>query len=116
MEQQKSITRNSPARMPALPLIVVILSFTHFTRGQDSVSMSIAGAQAAEARRKAHSTIGYYNLTLGPTGWKLTSSLGIQYDDNVTLTSKAESDVLFTPEVDMHMLWPVSEENSLDLA
>src|SRR5436305_257434 len=34
-------------------------------RAQETIRMSLAGAEAAEARRKANSTIGYYNLKLG---------------------------------------------------
>ena len=45
-------------------------------RAQESVRMSLAGAQAAEARRKAAATVDYYNLKLGPTAWRFGTGLG----------------------------------------
>jgi len=78
--------------------------------------MSIAGAQAAEAQRRAAATVGYYNLQLGPTYWNLGTGLGTQYNSNVNLTdTNPESDFIFTPQINTRMLWPVSDQNSLNL-
>lgn len=79
--------------------------------------MSIASAEAAEARRKAASTVGYYNLELGQTFWSFTAGLGLDYDSNVRLTqNNQEDDYIFRPEMDVQMMMPVSDKNSLNIS
>lgn len=79
--------------------------------------MSIASAQAAEARRQAATTIGYYNLKLGPTAWNFGTGLGVAYNSNVNTTeSNPEGDIIFSPQINTRMLWPVSELNSINLS
>jgi hypothetical protein len=86
-------------------------------RGQEPVRMSIASEQAAEARRRAATTIGYYNLKLGPTAWNFGTGLEVDYNSNVNLTeSNPEGDFIFRPQINTRMLWPVSEMNSINLA
>lgn len=78
--------------------------------------MSIASAEAAEARRKAATSLGYYNLKLGPTAWRFSSGLGVDYNSNVHYTeSNPEGDFIFRPQISTHMLWPISDINSLNL-
>ncbi len=79
--------------------------------------MSLASAEAAEARRKAAASIGYYNVKVGPTGWRFGTGLTVEYDDNVTLGQvNHESDVIFRPEINAQMLWPVTDKNTLNLS
>ncbi len=79
--------------------------------------MSLASAEAAAARRRAASTVGYYNLKLGPTAWNFGAGLGVDYNSNVNYTeSNPEGDFIFRPEIRTRMQWPVSEENSINLA
>jgi hypothetical protein len=79
--------------------------------------MSIASADTAEARRKAATTVGYYNLRLGPTAWNFGAGLGVDYNSNVNYTeSNPEGDFIFRPQINTRMLWPVSELNSINLA
>ncbi len=78
--------------------------------------MSIATAQAAEARQRAAATPGYYNLQAGPTLWRFSTRLGAAYNDNVQYTEHGEADVIFRPELDAEMRWPITEKNSLNLA
>lgn len=85
-------------------------------RGQEAVRMSMAGEAAAEAQRRADSTLGYYNLKLGPTAWNFASGLGIQYNSNVNNTEgNPEGDMIFSPQINTRMHWPVSEMNSINL-
>lgn len=78
--------------------------------------MSLAGEDASEARRKANSTIGYYNLKLGLAALRVSSSLGIEGNDNVNNSAtNAEADVSFRPSVNFQLLWPVTDQNSLNL-
>jgi hypothetical protein len=46
---------------------LLLLGLVTAAQGQEAVRMSIASAEAAEARRQAATTVGYYNLKLGPT-------------------------------------------------
>src|SRR5208283_3995754 len=84
-------------------------------RGQEAVRMSMASAEAAEAQRKAATTIGYYNLKLGPTAWNFGAGLEVDYNSNVNNTeSNPEGDFIFRPQINTRMLWPVSEQNSIN--
>jgi len=86
-------------------------------RAQEAVRMSIASAEAAEARRKAESSIGYYNLKLGPTGWRFGSGLALEYNDNVENRSEnIEGDFILRPQINAQMIWPLSEKNSINLS
>ncbi len=83
---------------------------------QEAVRMSMAGAQAAQARQDAASTPGYYNLQVGPTFWRFGAALGLGYNDNITLVQNGrEGDFEYTPSVTTHLLWPISEIQSLNL-
>jgi len=85
-------------------------------RGQETVRMSEAGAAAAEARQKAATTAGYYNLQLGPTTWTFTGGLGVEYNSNVySSESDPQGDLIFRPQINTRMLWPVSDVNSINL-
>lgn len=79
--------------------------------------MSLAGESAAELRRKANSTLGYYNVQLGPTAWKFGASLGVTATDNANLqsNSQGQDDVILQPQVNGQMWWPITERNTLNL-
>ena len=78
--------------------------------------MSMASEQAARARRLANTSLGYYNLMAGPTAWRFTSAMGLEWNDNISLTGiDPLSDLIFRPEVDARMLWPMTEKNALNL-
>jgi len=86
-------------------------------RAQESVRMSLASADAAAARRKAASTIGYYNLKVGPTAWRFGAGLGLEYNDNVLLRQEnTEGDFIFRPQVNFQMLWPITDKNAINLS
>jgi hypothetical protein len=83
---------------------------------QEAVRMSMAGAEAAQAYEKAASTPGYYNLEVGPTFWRFAAGLGFQYNDNITLVQNGqEGDFIYSPSVSAHLLWPISDIQSLNI-
>lgn len=85
-------------------------------RAQESIRLSLAGADAAEARHKAASTLGYYNLKLGPAALRFGSSLGVEFNDNVNNTAtNLEGDVSFRPSISTQLLWPLTDQNGLTL-
>ena len=96
---------------------LLVLGLVRVASGQEAVRMSMASAQAAEARRRAATTLRDSSLELGPTVWRLGTGLGLEYNDNVRYTdSNPESDFIFRPQIDARMLWPVSDRNSLDVS
>ncbi|HVV73952.1 MAG TPA: hypothetical protein VHI52_21035, partial [Verrucomicrobiae bacterium] len=84
---------------------------------QEAVRASLAGEEAAAARRSATSWPDNYNARLGPTAWDFSSTLAVEAQDNVQLTPQgAEGDVIFRPELRTQLAWPITERNSLDMA
>ncbi len=84
--------------------------------GQEAIRSSLAGEAAAEARRYARETAGYYNLNLGPTFWRFEAGLGLEHNSNVRYQSDAtEDDLIVRPDLDVAIRWPVTELNTLVL-
>jgi hypothetical protein len=96
--------------------LFIVLSASSATP-QEPLRLSLAGADAARARRQAASTLAYDNLRLGPTAWAFDAALGLEANDNIRLESTLpRSDLIFRPQLGAHMLWRVSDINSLTLA
>jgi hypothetical protein len=107
----------SNVRSTTLLAVSLALCLAGVSRAQEALRMSLAGSEAAEARRKAASTLGYYNLRLGPTAWNFNAGLGLEANDNIQLESVApRSDLIFRPEINTRMVWPLTDRNSLNLA
>jgi hypothetical protein len=103
-------------RIKTIAALLAGVSLIFGARAQETIRMSLTGAEAAEMRRKANSTIGYYNLKLGLAAVRVSSSLAIEGNDNVNNTAtNAEADVSFRPSVNLQLLWPVTDQNSLSL-
>jgi len=97
----------------ALALLISSLSFAGTALAQEALRLSIEGDVAAMRRQQETETIGYYNLLLGPTAWRFSSGMLMQYDDNVNLTTPAEGDFILTPYVDTKLNWPITAQNTL---
>jgi hypothetical protein len=95
---------------------VVLLVAAKSAFGQEALRLSQAGDLAAEFQHRANSTLGYYNLLLGPTAWRFSSGLGVEFNDNVRSQPHGESDFIFLPRLDTQMHWPVTLNNSLDIS
>jgi hypothetical protein len=101
-----------------IPIALAAFSFNvGAVHGQEALRISTAGDLAAAAQRQAESSIGYYNLLLGPVAWRFSSGLEVDYNDNVRLQEQnPESDVIFHPNFDAQMHWPVTQVNDLNLS
>ncbi len=98
-------------------LCSLLLAAVTSAQAQDALRMSMASAEAAEGRRKAATTIGYYNLHIGPTAWRFGAGLGLVFNDNVNLSqNNPQSDLAFTPQINTEMLWPITDKNALNLS
>ena len=107
-----SILHTVPLAWAALlmPLFAFLFSSAF---GQDAVRLSMASSEAARERRQAADTLGYYNFKLGPTGWRFSSTLESDFEDNVRLTPHKEADGVFRPALNANMVWPVTDKNTL---
>jgi hypothetical protein len=82
---------------------------------QESIRASLAGDAAAFAARPALSNAGY-NLQLGPVLARFSASLGLEFNDNITLSQTSrESDLIVRPSLEANVAWQASELNALRL-
>jgi len=100
----------------ALLATVGWLALAGLVQGQEALRFSMAGDMAAATQQQANTSLGYYNLMLGPTTWRFASGLGMEYNDNVYLQENGEGDFIIRPTLNTMMHWPVSLKNSLDLS
>jgi hypothetical protein len=98
-------------------LLGLLLPFACFSlQAQDAIRSSLAGEQAAAARKRAR-TDAYYNLDLDPIKLRFSSSLAGEYNDNVNLSdANPAEDFILRPQVGIRAFWQVSERNALDVA
>src|SRR5437879_12654097 len=101
------------------PLAFVFLVCTLFgtlpALAQDAVRPSLAGEEAAEARRQDIEHIPY-NLMTGAVKYRISATLGLEYDENVNLSeTRPQSDFIIHPQVTINALWPVTQLNTLRL-
>ena len=113
-----SRSSNSPRIRRALAAIVLaglaLLVAAPTTRAQDAIRPSLAGESAAEARRQDIDNIPY-NLMLGPIKFRLSATMGIEYNDNINLADDGnrEEDFILRPQININALWPITQLNTL---
>lgn len=100
----------------AFSVVGQALLFAGAACAQDAVRMSMASSEAAAARRQAASTLGYYNLKLGPADWRFGSTLGFEYNSNVYYRENGPGDFIIRPGLTAEMLCPLTQANSLNLS
>jgi hypothetical protein len=98
---------------------------------QDAIRPSLAGEESSEARKQDVSRIPY-NLMLGPIRFRVSATVGVEYNDNINLSDegtvvvqtitgpvvehvKKEDDVIVTPTVNFDAIWPITQLNTLRL-
>src|ERR1700704_559536 len=125
-------TSPSPfARRFGFAVLVSLLFAAGISRAQDAIRPSLAGEQAAEARRQSIDKIPY-NLQLGPMKFRFSATMGFEYNDNVNLaedgsavflsptgpvvlTTSPQSDFILRPQINVDALWPITQLNTLKL-
>jgi hypothetical protein len=112
-------------------LAVLLLFAAPIVRAQDAIRPSLAGEASAEARRQSIENIPY-NLQLGPMKLRFSATLGLEYNDNVNLaedgsaifltstgpvlvTTEQQSDFIIRPQVNVNLLWPITQLNTFKL-
>jgi hypothetical protein len=82
---------------------------------QESIRASLAGDAAATSRKPVIDNSNY-NLQLGPALINLSASLGLEFNDNITLSeTNRESDLIVRPTLGANVLWQLSALNALRL-
>src|SRR5437870_3947547 len=99
----------------AFSLLLAMVFLAPALRAQEAVRPSLAGEAAAEARHQAIENIPY-NLRLGPVRFLFSTTLGIEYNDNINLAETGqEDDVIIRPQFNLDAIWPVTALNTLKL-
>ena len=103
----------SSIRRIGLALILPLVFAASTTQAQDAVRPSLAGEAAAEARRQSLDRIPY-NLLLGPVRFRFSATAGFEYNDNINVAEvQTQEDFIFRPQVNLNMLWPITQLNTL---
>lgn len=83
--------------------------------GQDAVRPSLAGEAASEARRQDVDRLPY-NLIVGPARFRVSATIGIEYNDNINYAERdKEDDVIFHPQINLNGIWPITQINTFTL-
>src|SRR5678816_2462943 len=114
-----------------LAFLLLVLSAISIAHAQDAVRPSLAGEEAAEARRQSIDKIPY-NLELGPMKLRFSATVGFEYNDNVNLsedasallpgvngpilvTTEQQSDFIIHPQINLNAIWPITQVNTFRL-
>src|SRR5947209_8931282 len=97
----------------ALCSLVLVCAVT--ARGQDAVRPSLAGEAASEARRQDIDRLPY-NLLVGPVRFRVSATMGIEYNDNINFAEvNKQDDFILHPQVNLNAIWPITQINTLTL-
>lgn len=106
------VTSSVTRHLSLLLLFAFILHPSAFP--QDAPRPSLAGPDAAQARRISNSLLDASNLKLGPSSWRFAAALAVQSCDNLRGDSAhPQADVSFRPELDASMRLPLSQRHTL---
>lgn len=99
----------------ALVFVLPLFGVAPIAYSQDAIRPSLAGESASEARREDVSHIPY-NLMLGPIRFRLSATVGVEYNDNINFAEvNKEDDVIIRPNVNVNAIWPITQLNTLRL-
>jgi hypothetical protein len=98
-----------------LVLISVAVVCVTTVRAQDAVRPSLAGEAASEARQTDINRLPY-NLMVGPVRFRVSASMGVEYNDNINYAEvNKQDDVILHPQVNVDGIWPITSINTLTL-
>jgi hypothetical protein len=107
-----SCHRFSPKRISFALLLSSLLASSGLF-AQEAIRPSLAGEAAAESRRQSLDRIPY-NLLVGPVRFRVSATAGLEYNDNINIAEvDTQQDFIFRPSVNLNMLWPVTQLNTL---
>lgn len=92
---------------------ILLLTTVAPVLGQEALRVSLAGQDAAEARKRALESTSY-NLKLGPLKLRFQSGLAVAATDNVNLSDQnPKFDISLRPELNILTFWRATEQNAL---
>ena len=96
-------------------LLLPLLEIAPAAHAQDAVRPSLAGEATSEARQQDISRIPY-NLLIGPVRFRVSTTLGVEYNDNVNYADVGkQADWIITPNINLDAVWPITQLNTLRL-
>jgi len=98
-------------------VVTILLAMLGVTSvySQDAIRPSLAGQAASEARRQDIDRLPY-NLMAGPARFRVSATMGIEYNDNINYAEVNEQeDVILHPQVNLNAIWPITQINTLTL-
>lgn len=102
-------------RSLSLWLFLPLIGIASSAHAQDAVRPSLAGEAASEAEQEDVSRIPY-NLLLGPVRFRVSATVGVEYNDNVNYAEVGvQKDVIITPNINLDAIWPITQLNTLRL-
>ena len=108
-----STSRDCFAKYTAIFFFLALLGAASIVRAQDAIRPSLAGESASEARQQDIDRIPY-NLLVGPVRFRLSATMGVEYNDNINLSETNEQDaVILRPQVNFDAIWPLTQLNTL---
>jgi hypothetical protein len=110
-----SHSRERFAKHIALSFLFPLLCIVPIAQAQDAIRPSLAGENASEARRQDVEHIPY-NLLVGPVRFRLSATMGVEYNDNINLSETNEQhDVILRPQMNFDAIWPLTQLNTLKM-
>jgi hypothetical protein len=116
MSRHSNLCRCGPfTKSLILVLFLPLFGIVSIAYAQDAVRPSLAGEAASEARQQDVSRIPY-NLLVGPVRFRVSATVGVEYNDNVNYADVgAQADWIFTPNINIDAIWPITQLNTLRL-
>lgn len=110
--RRRFLHRKIIAPLFSLPLLCGVAAIA---QAQDAVRPSLAGEASAEARRQSIDKIPY-NLLTGPIRFRFSTTVGVEYNDNINLAENdKQDDVIIRPQFNVNAIWPITQLNTLRL-
>jgi hypothetical protein len=107
--------RSARGLRAAIVAMLFFVPLVSLLQAQESVRPSLAGEQVERLRKPSIDRSGY-NLKLGAVLVDLSSSLQLEFNDNVSLSEhNRQSDFIFRPFFNANVLWQMSTVNALRL-
>lgn len=108
-----STTNTTAKSLAGFSILLLLCLLRPALRAQDAVRPSLAGEEAAEARKQSVEQIPY-NLKAGPVRFLFSVTTGVEYNDNINLAEKdQEDDIIIRPQFNIDAIWPVTQLNTL---
>src|ERR1044072_4040940 len=110
-------TVSHPLRRLSITAVLALVTFAGVTTtwAQDAVRPSLAGEAASEARRQDIDRLPY-NLMTGPVRFRVSATMGIEYNDNINYAEVNEQeDIILHPQINLNGVWPITQINTLTL-